>query len=180
MRRLLVLLDLSDMTAELVQIAADLSQSCGAEVLLLHVTTPDADLEGGERRHSPIRLGLAGYLRERRSKVRGVAARLRGLGLHALAITARSRSHRGNPVEKIRDLSGRLKPDLLIIGSHQRGIFSQLLAGSVSAAVVRQSRCPVLIVPVSGPGDSRPMGAALHSCGSAGPESGSSFFQWPS
>lgn len=180
MRRLLVLLDLSDMTAELLQIAADLSRSCGTEVCLLHVSTPDADLQGGERQHDPVRLAIAGYLRDRRSRLRGLAARFTESGIRASARTVRSRSHRGNPVDKIRSVAERLNPDLIIIGSHQRGVLSQLLAGSVSAAIVRASRCPVLVVPVGGPQDSRPTGAALHSCGPAEPPDCGGAFTLPS
>jgi nucleotide-binding universal stress UspA family protein len=38
-------------------------------------------------------------------------------------------------------------PDLIVLGSTEKGFFLRLLAGSVSEFVVRHAPCPVLVVP---------------------------------
>jgi nucleotide-binding universal stress UspA family protein len=44
--------------------------------------------------------------------------------------------------------------DLLVVGTHQRGVLGRMLAGSVSEAVLEHSTGPVAVVPTSWPGDS--------------------------
>ena len=43
-----------------------------------------------------------------------------------------------------------LHPDLIVLGSDEKGFFMRLLAGSVSEFVVRHAACPVLVVPHRG------------------------------
>lgn len=42
---------------------------------------------------------------------------------------------------------GRLKPSMVVVGSHGRSALSRLLMGSVSAALCRHSPVPVVVVP---------------------------------
>jgi len=50
----------------------------------------------------------------------------------------------GHPARTILDVAGRLKADLIIIGSHKPGLEDYLL-GSTAARVVRHAECSVLI-----------------------------------
>lgn len=43
------------------------------------------------------------------------------------------------------ELSG--KAELLVLGSHQRGLVGEIVLGSVSSECVRHARCPVVVVP---------------------------------
>lgn len=52
----------------------------------------------------------------------------------------------GTPVERILDYVGRHEIDLIVIGTHGRGMVGHLLLGSVAERVVRRSRVPVLTV----------------------------------
>ena len=52
----------------------------------------------------------------------------------------------GHPVEEIARQLARAKPDLLVLGSHGRSGLARLMLGSVAETVVRQARCPTLIV----------------------------------
>jgi nucleotide-binding universal stress UspA family protein len=51
----------------------------------------------------------------------------------------------GDPAARLIDLAGTLS--LLVMGSHGRGRLGRALLGSVSAAVLRDPPCPVLVVP---------------------------------
>jgi nucleotide-binding universal stress UspA family protein len=73
---------------------------------------------------------------------------------------------RGNPAEVLIDASAGL--DLLVLGSRAYGPLRHVLLGSVSARVMREARCPVLVVPrvVAGSDErdnEQPATAAQHS-----------------
>jgi len=52
----------------------------------------------------------------------------------------------GKPVEEVLGLAQEVGADLLFIGSHGRKGIERLLLGSVSERVVREARCPVMVV----------------------------------
>lgn len=52
-----------------------------------------------------------------------------------------------DPGHAIVKLANELNPDLLVLGSAEKGFFLRLLAGSVSDYVVHHATCPVLVVP---------------------------------
>ncbi len=55
-----------------------------------------------------------------------------------------------DPGHAIVEIANELHPDLIVLGSHEKGFFLRLLAGSVSEYVVRHAPCPVLVVPHRG------------------------------
>jgi nucleotide-binding universal stress UspA family protein len=52
-----------------------------------------------------------------------------------------------DPGHAIIDIANSLHPDLIVLGSAEKGFFLRLLGGSVSEYVVRHAACPVLVVP---------------------------------
>lgn len=62
---------------------------------------------------------------------------------------ARLRVVRGDPVRVILRLAKERSYDLLVLGTHRRAGLARVLLGSVAEAVVRDSPCPVLVVPSS-------------------------------
>lgn len=52
----------------------------------------------------------------------------------------------GKPADTILDLAAEVGADLIFIGSHGKLGFERLLLGSVSERVVREARCPVMVV----------------------------------
>jgi len=53
----------------------------------------------------------------------------------------------GNPVEEILDLSRSGKYDMVVMGSHGHGMFSNALMGNTARRVVKRSTLPVLVIP---------------------------------
>lgn len=52
----------------------------------------------------------------------------------------------GSPESRIVELAERIKPDLVIVGSHDYSAWERLLIGSVSDAVVHHAPCSVMVV----------------------------------
>jgi len=56
--------------------------------------------------------------------------------------------HEGDTVEEILITSDELNSDMIILGSHGKGILKYTFLGTVPEKVLRRSRRPVLIVPI--------------------------------
>jgi nucleotide-binding universal stress UspA family protein len=65
----------------------------------------------------------------------------------ALGLTgADQRVEKGDPGDAICRLAEEIRPDVVVVGSHGRGIVRRALLGSVSDYIVRHAPCPVLVV----------------------------------
>ena len=56
--------------------------------------------------------------------------------------------HEGDAVDEILKTAEKLNSDIIILGAHGKGILSHTFLGSVSEKVLRQSRWPVVVVPI--------------------------------
>lgn len=54
----------------------------------------------------------------------------------------------GNPVHRILEAADSLKVDIIIMGTHGKGIIDHALLGSISEKVLKKARVPVFIVPL--------------------------------
>lgn len=74
---------------------------------------------------------------------------LRSLREEKVAARVPCRTHLalGDPTTELLALVEKLKPEMLVVGSHGRGVILRALLGSVSAELARRSPVPVLVVP---------------------------------
>ncbi|ORJ55027.1 universal stress protein [Geothermobacter hydrogeniphilus] len=56
--------------------------------------------------------------------------------------------HYGRPAATILSVADRLDPDLIICGTHGKGLVSHTFLGSVAEKVLRKSTRPILVVPI--------------------------------
>lgn len=136
--RLLLATDLSTASERATDEAIRLAAESGAQLVILSVV----DL----RR---LRLPGGRFLRridQERSRLeegaRLLADRARAAGAKATFLV-----WEGDPAEVIVAASEAENVDVVILGSHRRGLLGRLVLGSMSAQVSEQSRCPVLVVP---------------------------------
>jgi nucleotide-binding universal stress UspA family protein len=150
--QLLVGIDLSDSTDQVVKEAERFATALSARVWLLHVVQPEsADLYGAgyepdtiglEPDPQALRDALAKRFRAEHRQTQEIAGRLRAAGLETTALLMQ-----GATIETILREASRLAVDMIIVGSHGQGALHQLLVGSVSEGILRKSARPVLIVP---------------------------------
>jgi nucleotide-binding universal stress UspA family protein len=67
----------------------------------------------------------------------------------------------GRPAREIVSYASRHDIDMIVLGTHGRTGVSRAVLGSVSEAVVRRARCPVLTVPATMAGDEEPSEARV-------------------
>ncbi|MFP4052809.1 MAG: universal stress protein [Phycisphaerae bacterium] len=141
-RTILAAVDFSDVTDAVLEQAARLGRQLRARVILLHVAPDEPPVQAFEAGPGYVRDVLADHLRHRHAQLLQCRKKIehRGLSVHAL-LTA------GQPDEGILRQARRFQPEMIVLGSHGHGRLYHLLTGSVSASVLHDAPCPVLVVP---------------------------------
>lgn len=147
MNTIIVPLDFSDTSGRLLEAAEAEARLRSAKLVLLHVIEPSAEVAGFEADPQMMHLRIGqnledeGRVEEKRMQKLSATINERGVscatclkfGLPADEIIAARKEHEAN---------------LIIMGSHGRGALYHLFAGSVVTGVLRQTECPVLVVPL--------------------------------
>ena len=126
--RLLVAVDFSDPARDAFEHALALSQQHGAELVVIQAVPLDQSFSW--RDHE--RRALTTTLRQKAEKAR-------------VAFT--DRVQKGDPAEIILLHARSLRPDVIVMGTHQRRGIDRLRAGSVAERVVARAAVPVLLIP---------------------------------
>jgi len=143
MRSIVVGIDFSENSERALALAADVARSFEGRLWLVHVAAPNPEFVGYEVGPQTVRDARAAELREEHRELQRRAERLREGGLDATALLIE-----GSTVEALLAQAAELEADLLVVGSHGRGVLGRALIGSVSEGVTRRSERPILIVPV--------------------------------
>ena len=141
MKTILAAVDFSTASKPVVAEAVRLAQAGRARLVLLHVVQPpvvtDSDL-GAQMMAEYAALALA-------SAAKQLAALQKPLRIKGVAV---ERKHvLGHPGPCIIAQARTLPADYIVLGSHGRGAFYELIVGSTTTRVLRQARCPVVVVP---------------------------------
>ena len=157
MKNILVAVDFSKNTGEVVDQASALAKGLSAKLTIVHVTSdalqaayestqfydfapefvsaPVGDVEMARE------LCAEQYKREHQSLL-NLSAKLREEGVDAQAMLLK-----GDAAELILEKAEDLDVETIVMGSHGHGLLRKVLIGSVTEAVLRKAFCSVLIVP---------------------------------
>ena len=142
MANIVVAIDFSPVTDQVIEHASLLARSLSAKLWLIHAGQPEPDFIGYDSGPQTVRDQVAGDLREEHRRTQQAAEKLRSSGIDATALCPQ-----GSTVETILHEAEKLDADLIVIGSHGHGAIHRVLLGSVSEGVLRKAACPVMIVP---------------------------------
>lgn len=134
--------DFSPLSDRALRHALELSAPHAAEVVLIHVASPDPDFVGMEAGPQHVRDEVAKELWEERTTLHDLATALEKTGRRVRVVMVR-----GPAADSLVEAAREARADLLVVGSHGRGPVKRLFLGSVSEGVLRQAPCPVLVVP---------------------------------
>jgi nucleotide-binding universal stress UspA family protein len=147
MAKLLAFVDLCDQTTPVAKMAREIAGALRMNLILMRVSNPDAAAEGAIIRSDISREGVAAEMRRYHRQLQVLARECSVDGIKASALLVRGRSIRGNPVpQMIRELK-RIKPALIVMGTHQHGRLFEAMFGSASSRVIHNASCPILLVP---------------------------------
>jgi nucleotide-binding universal stress UspA family protein len=142
MQKILVAVDLTDVTEPLTEVAGALSRFTGCSLTLLYVTPGNPRLADCDPAKDP-----AGYIDgepERRARDR-LAMLAETIGDGDLEVDVQL--VQGDPGEEILKLAEDGASELIVLGAHRHNLIERVLLGSVSEAVLRGAPCPVLVIP---------------------------------
>jgi nucleotide-binding universal stress UspA family protein len=142
MRNLMIAVDLSDATDQVIAVARKIAHVPGAKMHLVHVANPSLATVATEVGPIVSRGDLASLLQADRRKLHALADQLKSEGYQTSFFL-----FEGNPVDELVHQARRLQADVIVMGSHGHGALYHLLMGSTSEGVLRKACCPVLLVP---------------------------------
>jgi nucleotide-binding universal stress UspA family protein len=142
MKTILVPVDFSDVTTQVVETARKFAAAFEGRLVVLNVAEPEPDFVGFEAGPPTVRVATARDFRVERQRLDDIKAKLLASGCDIIALHIQ-----GPIVEKILHEAGEQQADLIVIGSHGHGAFYDLLVGSVTHGVIKDARCPVVVVP---------------------------------
>ncbi|NJM26071.1 MAG: universal stress protein [Bacteroidia bacterium] len=146
MKKILVPTDFSKPAQTAVDVAAEIAQKAGAEIILLHVVeeaTGDSFNVMGEAGYDSVEDKLFTIrIIERAKKLLEKAA----ADLKAKNVKVRPELRMGTPFHGMRTIITDHKVDLVVMGTSGRSQIEEMIIGSNTEKVVRHSNCPVLTI----------------------------------
>lgn len=142
MKNILVPIDFSDVTSQVVEIARKFAAAFESRLILLNVAEPEPDFVGFEAGPPTVRLAVARDFKAERKQLDDLKAQCAAYGTEATTLHIQ-----GPIIDKIVHEAGEQQADLIIIGSHGHGALYDLLVGSVTQGVIKAATCPVVVVP---------------------------------
>jgi len=158
MKKILVAVDFSKITEQVVAQAAKLAKGLGAKVWVIYVTSDQ--LQTAVYEYSPSYDFPTGFItppigdiemarelcaneyNREHGALLNLSGKLRQSGVDAQAMLLK-----GDAAELILEQAENLDVDMIVMGSHGHGLLRKILIGSVTEAVLRDALCNVLIVP---------------------------------
>ena len=140
--KLLVAVDFSESTPRLLEAARSQLAGRTGQVWLLHAVEPEPDFVGYDAGPDVVRDQVAHQLRDERHQLEVLAKQLRESDIEVT-----SRVVQAPTVETILAEADDHDVDLILMGTHGRGLVYQMLVGSTSEGVLRGTTRPLLLVP---------------------------------
>jgi nucleotide-binding universal stress UspA family protein len=142
MKAILVPVDFSDATPGVVETAKQMATAFGGRIVLLHVIEPEPDFVGFEPGPPVVHATVARDYKLEELQIENLKKVLAASGFDAIALQTQ-----GSTAEKILQEAVVQEAGLIVMGSHGHGALYELLVGSVTTGVLKDARCPVVIVP---------------------------------
>jgi len=141
-KNILVPVDFSNATDLVLQATATMAKALDARVTVMNVAPREPDILGQQLTRKVITEPVPDDVREQYDKLMACAKRLEDVGVVVTRLLVR-----GDRVRTVMREVERDAADLIVIGSHGRGALYRRMVGSVSEGVMREAKCPVLIIP---------------------------------
>ncbi len=143
MKTLLVPVDFSAVTDQVIESAIALTRAFGGRATLLHVV--QAPIVATAEFALPVEAmqeAITASQKAAREKLVRYTERFRRAGLDCTF-----QLHVGSPVALILEEAAKSSADFIVMGSHGHGKLYDLLVGSTASGVIKKAKCGVIILP---------------------------------
>jgi nucleotide-binding universal stress UspA family protein len=141
--RILVATDNSDLAPRVYVEAARLASALRGELVFGHIADP-AEYEAIRQE---VAMPLDHYFENLRADIRRAFILATGRAETTPPPRVEVRLRDGSVAHDLIDLAGRVRANLIVIGTHGRTGLRRVLLGSVAEEVLRHAQCPVVVVP---------------------------------
>ena len=145
MRSILVPVDFSTMTEDVLEMAKLFAGTFTGKIHLVHVIRIDPSLTGYLPEPSLIEEPMPAHCGKAHALLQEQVRQLRYAGYGCSASL-----YEGEIVETIIKKARDMEAELIVMGAHNKGRLERFFLGSVSEGVLRRACCPVMIVPAGG------------------------------
>jgi len=151
MKKVLIALDYDPTAQKVAEVGHSYAKSMNAEITILHVINDPVFYYSKE--YSPI-MGFSGYLEAGRYQLETVEG-IMAASQYFLDMTKRHLGDEtihtlvkeGDFADEILKAAKKLKIDVIVLGSHSKKWLENVIMGSVTEKVLRQTKIPLLIIP---------------------------------
>lgn len=151
-KKILYATDLSKNSAHTFQYAMDLAEIYSAQIHILHLMEPmPSSVKPYLEMYEPkfdIKVESEKIKKRINDKLNTFCEKIRKGEPECNFIVESIDVHEGYPVSEIIEKAKKLKCDLIVMGTHGKGIIGHALLGSVAEKVLRRTNIPLLVVPL--------------------------------
>ena len=142
MKNILVAIDFSNVSEEVVKKGAEMAKAFSSHLWIVHVGAPNPDFIGYEAGPRHERDWRTETLHQEHRTMQDKAKEVEKYGIKATPLLVQ-----GPTIESILKEASRLKAELIVVGSHGHGVLHDVLVGSVTKGLLRRSPHPLLVIP---------------------------------
>jgi len=144
MKTILTAIDFSEITDAVVKYAIKFAKSYNGSIRLLHIAEPPSAFLGDDVGPQVVRDIKAATIKKEHKQLDTITELMEAEGIEVKSIIIQ-----GSTVEKIIEQSEKANADIIILGSHGKGVIASAIMGSTCQGVIQKSKCPVLVIPYS-------------------------------
>ncbi len=141
--KILACIDFSEATDKIVTQLKLVARGNNASIILLHVSEPEPQMVGYKTGAGSVHDEVNKARREQHHQLESYVDALKQEGLDASCMMKN-----GAYTDTILEQGEQQQADMLVIGSHGKGLASHLLLGSVSQSIIKNAKVPVLVIPI--------------------------------
>ncbi|MCK5884668.1 MAG: universal stress protein [Bacteriovoracaceae bacterium] len=156
MKKILIAIDFSQITKQVVEVAKYHAKLSDSEVCIIHTEEPPVAPMGVGPNYilfpvnvdtEDVYVGSMSEVKNQekersRTRLNEIKIYLEESGVKATAIQLT-----GETADKVLEEADRFMADLIVIGAHDHGALYHLFFGSVRESLINKAKCPVLVVP---------------------------------
>jgi nucleotide-binding universal stress UspA family protein len=145
--KILYATDLSLNAAYVFRYALSTAEKHDAKIDVLYAIEPAAVMGLGSKFGSPV-VNVQAIVKKIKKRIEALADRERKDKASLMKHVSEIRVIEGDPAAVILQAVEDLKPDILIMGTHSKGMIAHTFLGSVAQKVLQRSRIPVYVIPI--------------------------------